>query len=94
MRFIKRHGRGVIVYSYQEGRGIGIEKKIKEMEIQRTKGYDTVEAFKKLKLTKLDYRDYNESIDAFKDLRVSRKIMSFSDNPRKIKKLEGAGKLV
>src|SRR6266404_2077417 len=35
MRVIDQHGSGVIVYSYQEGRGIGLEKKIEAMEIER-----------------------------------------------------------
>ena len=50
MRKIKKHGNGVIIYSYKEGRGIGIEKKIRAMEIQRSMKCDTVEEFKKLGL--------------------------------------------
>lgn len=94
MRLIKRYGRGMIVYTYQEGRGIGLEKKIKAMEIQRVENCDTVEAFKKLGFNRPDYRHYKESIDALKDLKVSKTIMTFSGSPRKIKIMEDAGYII
>ncbi len=81
----------MIIYAYQEGRGIGLEKKIKAMEIQRVKMCDTIEAFKKLGFNKSDYRNYKESLDALKDLKVSKSIMTFSGNPRKVKAMENAG---
>ena len=91
MRLIKRQSNGVIIYTYQEGRGIGIEKKIKAMEIQRLSKCDTVEAFKKLGLNKSDYRNYKESISALKDLGVSKTILTFSGNKGKIEALEKEG---
>lgn len=53
MRLIKKNRRGVIIYSYQEGLGIGLKKKIEAMEIQRLEKCDTVSAFKKLGFKKL-----------------------------------------
>ena len=88
MDLIKRHGRGAIVYTYQEGRGVGLDQKIKAMEIQRKEKCDTVEAFKKLGLDRLDYRNYKESIDALEDLKVSKTIMTFSGNPEKMRMLK------
>ena len=35
MSLIQTNGNGVIIYAYQEGRGIGLENKIKSMELER-----------------------------------------------------------
>lgn len=92
MKKIKKHGNGVIIYSYSsEGRGIGLEKKIKAMEIQRIAKCDTVDACKKLGLRKADYRTYKTEIEALQDLKVSKNIMFFGGNPDKIKALKEAG---
>lgn len=87
--FISKHG-GIIVYLYQEGRGIGLENKIKAMELERTKNIDTAEAFKTLHFD-LDPRNYNVAIQALKDLKVSKNIRLITNNPRKMKQLEDAG---
>ena len=94
MRMIKKNGNGVIVYSYQEGRGIGLEKKIEAMEIERTTECDTVEAFKILGIDKPDMRDYKAEIEALKELNLSKTIHSFSGNPTKRKVLEDAGYII
>ena len=91
MKIIQKHGNGIIIYSYQEGRGIGLLKKIKAMEIQRTKNCDTVEAFKLLGFKKSDYRDYKVEIGALKNLMVSKNIITFAGNPHKISSLKKAG---
>ncbi len=91
MRLIKENDSGTIIYRYQEGRGIGLEKKIKAMEIERTQNMDTVEAFKKLGLKKSDYRNFKAEVQALKDLKSSKTIETFSGNPKKIKALEDAG---
>jgi GTP cyclohydrolase II len=91
MRQITKVGAGVIVYSYQEGRGVGLEKKIAAMEIQRKTNCDTVDAFMKLGLTEIDYRDYKTEIGALKELGTSQHIGLFSGNPNKRKALEAAG---
>lgn len=94
MKLIKKHGAGVIIYSYQEGRGIGLLNKMKEMEIQRVEGLDTVEALKKLGIKKNDLRDYKVEVQALKDLGVSEEILTFTGNPNKFRALEDAGFMV
>src|SRR5688500_13392165 len=41
LQLIKEQGAGVVVYHFAEGRGIGLEKKIQALELQRTQGLDT-----------------------------------------------------
>ena len=91
MGLIQENDSGVIVYSYQEGRGIGLKNKIKAMEIERTRKVDTIEAFKEIGLKKPDYRDYKIEVEALKELSLSEKIKTFSGNPKKIEALKNAG---
>jgi|SRR3989344_3021501 len=91
MALIHKNNCGVIIYSYQEGRGIGLKKKIEALEIQRIESCDTVEAFKKLGFEKSDFRDYWAEVQALKDLKVAKKIQSFSGSPIKDKALRKAG---
>ncbi len=90
MKQIQKYGTGIIIYSYQEGRGIGLEKKIAAMEIQRITGADTVEAFKQLGL-KSDYRTYRAEVEILKTVGVNKTIYIFSGNPHKRNALERAG---
>lgn len=94
MELIKENENGVIIYSYQEGRGIGLKNKIKAMEIERIDKIDTVEAFKKLGFENADCRDYEIEIKALKELNLNKKIKTFSGSPKKIKALEKAGYIV
>ena len=93
MRAIARHSNGIILYSYEEGRGIGLAKKIEAMEIQRSTGCDTVQAFAKLGLPP-DCRNYDDEIAVLQELGVPTHIYSFSGNPTKRKALENAGFII
>lgn len=91
MKLISEYGSGVIVYvAYEEGRGIGLENKIRAMELERTEGLDTVEAFKKLGFDP-DPRDFGPKVEVLRDLGVSKTIRTFSGNPKKRIALESGG---
>jgi 3,4-dihydroxy 2-butanone 4-phosphate synthase / GTP cyclohydrolase II len=88
MQIIESAGSGVILYMFQEGRGIGLINKIKAYHLQET-GFDTVDANLKLGF-KADERDYGIGAQILRDLNVS-KIKLITNNPGKKVGLEGYG---
>lgn len=90
LRLIGEAGNGVVVYLFEEGRGAGLESKMKAMELERSEGIDTVEAFQRLGLPP-DLRNYEIALQVLRDLEVSKTLKLITNNPAKMNVLEEAG---
>jgi GTP cyclohydrolase II len=88
LRFLQEQGCGVLLYLRQEGRGIGLAKKISAYALQE-QGLDTVEANLALGLPE-DMRDYRVAAEMLLDLGV-RRARLLTNNPAKVEGLERYG---
>jgi GTP cyclohydrolase II len=88
MQAIAGEGRGLVIYEYQEGRGIGLMAKLEAYELQDS-GIDTVEANHALGF-KADCRDFSLSAAILRDLGIKR-VRLLSNNPRKANALARNG---
>lgn len=88
LSLIERAGRGALLYLRQEGRGIGLEDKIRAYELQ-DRGLDTVDANLALGLP-VDARDYRGAAQALRLLQVPR-VRLLTNNPGKCRALESLG---
>ena len=88
MRAVAAAGRGVVLYLRQEGRGIGLEKKLLAYRLQEH-GMDTVEANQALGF-RADEREYGVGAQILHHLGV-RKMRLMTNNPKKLSSLAGFG---
>lgn len=88
MGMVENEGKGVILYMFQEGRGIGLLNKLKAYKLQE-QGRDTVEANLELGFS-MDERDYGVGAQILRDL-GAHKIRLISNNPKKRAGLLGYG---
>jgi GTP cyclohydrolase II len=88
MQAIADEGRGLVIYEYQEGRGIGLMAKLQAYELQDV-GLDTVEANHALGF-KADLRDFSLPAAIVRDLGI-KKVRLLSNNPRKSRALTEHG---
>lgn len=88
MQAIADEGRGLVIYEYQEGRGIGLMAKLEAYELQDA-GLDTVEANHALGL-RADCRDFTLPAAILRDLGIKR-VRLLSNNPSKASALAEHG---
>jgi len=88
MQAIAGEGRGLVIYEYQEGRGIGLMAKLEAYELQDA-GLDTVEANHALGF-KADCRDFSLPVAILRELGIKR-VRLLSNNPHKSRALADNG---
>jgi GTP cyclohydrolase II len=88
MSAIASEGSGLVIYEYQEGRGIGLMAKLKAYALQ-DKGFDTIEANQALGFD-TDCRDFSLAVAIVHDIGIDR-VRLMSNNPQKAEALTEGG---
>ncbi|OQK15866.1 hypothetical protein AU255_16895 [Methyloprofundus sedimenti] len=88
LQLISEHGFGVLIYLRQEGRGIGLLKKLQAYNLQ-DEGMDTVDANIHLG-HRPDEREYTIAALMLEDLQID-SIQLITNNPNKIEQLQALG---
>jgi len=88
MQMVQAAGEGLVLYISQEGRGIGLEHKMRAYALQDG-GMDTVEANRHLGF-RADEREFGTGAQILHDLGV-RQLKVITNNPKKLSGLHGYG---
>jgi GTP cyclohydrolase II len=88
MSAIAEEGSGLLIYEYQEGRGIGLMAKLRAYALQ-DQGLDTIEANLALGFD-VDYRDFRFAVAILHEIGVER-VRLMSNNPQKVEALTKGG---
>jgi GTP cyclohydrolase II len=88
LRAIADEGSGILLYEYQEGRGIGIMEKLRAYDLQ-DQGLDTIEANLRLGHA-IDLRDYVLPVSILRFLGV-RSLRLMTNNPEKLDAVLSSG---
>src|ERR1700721_4551750 len=88
MSAIADEGSGLVIYEYQEGRGIGLMAKLKAYALQ-DEGLDTVEANHALGFD-TDCRDFSLAVAILHEIGIDR-VRLMSNNPQKVDALTKGG---
>ena len=88
MSAIADEGSGLVIYEYQEGRGIGLMAKLRAYALQ-DKGLDTVEANHALGFDP-DCRDFTLAVAILHEIGIDR-VRLMSNNPQKVEALTKGG---
>jgi len=91
LQSINKEGSGILIYLFQEGRGINIINKVKTYKLQK-KGMDTVEANEKIGFPP-ELRNYRPVLDIIRDLGI-KSINLLTNNPDKVSKLTELGIII
>lgn len=89
MEKIQEYGRGAVIYSFQEGRGIGLVNKLKAYELQEKEDMDTVEANKELGFQE-DQRSYWSVGQILQKLDMNQ-VRLLTNNPQKVEDVSEVG---
>src|SRR5258708_4072153 len=88
MSAIADEGSGLVIYEYQEGRGIGLMAKLRAYALQ-DRGLDTIEANAALGFD-ADCRDFSLAVAVLHELKV-REVRLMTNNPQKVEALTKGG---
>jgi GTP cyclohydrolase II len=88
MSSIADEGSGLVIYEYQEGRGIGLMAKLQAYALQ-DRGLDTIEANEALGFD-ADCRDFSLAVAVLHELKL-RQVRLMTNNPQKVEALTKGG---
>ncbi len=93
MRRIVREKRGLLIHAYnQDGRGLSLQNHLR-VYMEQDKGFDTIEADRRLGFKEPDRRNYDEVIEIYRDFNL-KAIRLLTNNPHRIDSLQNAGMTV